>query len=82
MWLKMTIPYERYRAVLQTQKFLYELVDPKQTPKIPSAIRERARSCLKHYPNTWDMDKAGEACPEVFEASNPFQQYCKESLNK
>jgi hypothetical protein len=63
----MTLPDERYRAVKWAESFLQELMDPKQTPRVPRAIRQRARSILRHYPSTWDLDRASAACPEVFQ---------------
>jgi hypothetical protein len=60
---KMTLPDERYRAVMQTQKFLVEILS---TPRVPKAIKDRARSCLRHYPNDWDMKQAAEGSPHVF----------------
>jgi hypothetical protein len=60
----MTLPDERYRAVIQTQKFLVEILS---TPRIPKAIKDRARSCLRHYPNDWDMKRAADSAPEVFQ---------------
>lgn len=76
----MTLPSERYRAVRYTERFLLELCNPKLTPRVPKRIREQARSLLRHYPSSYDMERAGEACLEVFEQSNPFQQYVKESM--
>lgn len=52
----MTLPFERTMAVIQTEKFLLNLTDPKVTPNIPKIIRQRARALLRHYPNTWDID--------------------------
>lgn len=63
----MTLPDERYRAVKYTEKFLRDLCDPKVTPKVPAIIRSQASSLLKHYPSTWDMERACEACPDVFQ---------------
>ena len=60
----MTLPDERYRAVIQTEKFLKEILS---TPRVPKAIKDRARSCLRHYPNGWDMNRAAEGAPEVFQ---------------
>jgi hypothetical protein len=60
----MTLPDERYRAVVQTQKFLVEILS---TPRVPKAIKDRARSCLRHYPNDWDMNRAAEGAPDVFQ---------------
>ena len=60
----MTLPDERYRAVVQTQKFLVEILN---TPRVPKAIKDRARSCLRHYPSDWDMQRAAEGSPEIFQ---------------
>ena len=60
----MTLPDERYRAVVQTQKFLVEILS---TPRVPKAIKDRARSCLRHYPSDWDMQRAANGAPDVFQ---------------
>jgi len=60
----MTLPDERYRAVIQTEKFLKEILS---TPRVPKAIKDRARSCLRHYPVWYDMQRAAEGAPEVFQ---------------
>ena len=60
----MTLPDERYRAVVQTQKFLLEILS---TPRVPKAIKDRARSCLRHYPSDWDMKAVSELAPHVFQ---------------
>jgi hypothetical protein len=60
----MTLPDERYRAVVQTQRFLLEILT---TPRIPKAIKDQARSCLRHYPSDWDMNRAAEGSPDVFQ---------------
>ena len=73
----MTLPDERYRAVQQAERLLRELCDPRMTPRIPSAIRDRARGCLRHYPSQWDMDRAATAAPEVFETRNPIEPLYK-----
>lgn len=52
----MTIPLERTNAVVYTEQFLYDLLDPKKTPRVPKAIRERALHCLRHYPTKLDME--------------------------
>lgn len=62
----MTLPMERRFAVLNTEKFLLELCNPSETPRIPKAIRERARSLLRHYPNNYDMERAKEMAPKIF----------------
>ena len=60
----MTLPDERYRAVMQTIDFLTEICN---TPRVPKVIKQRARSLLRHYPSAWDMKQAAEDCPNVFQ---------------
>jgi hypothetical protein len=60
----MTLPDERYRAVVQTEKFLREILS---TPRIPKAIKDNARYCLRHYPTTWDMQRTALQAPDVFQ---------------
>jgi hypothetical protein len=62
----MTLPFERTRAVNNTREFLFSLLDPKQTPRISSAIREQARSLLRHYPTPLDMDSACSESNKIF----------------
>lgn len=63
----MTLPDERYRAVMMTKEFLQDLMDPKVYPRIPRKIREQARHCLRHYPSGWDLEAASRGAPEVFQ---------------
>jgi hypothetical protein len=46
----MTLPEEEARAIAQVRTFLFSLLDPKQTPKVPREVRQQARRVLKHYP--------------------------------
>ena len=64
---EMTLPDERYRAVLWAEEFLESLVDPKRTPRVPKEIREQARRILRHYPDEWHLAVAADRCPEVFQ---------------
>jgi hypothetical protein len=52
----MTIPYERANAVLNTERFLIELLNPQLTPKVPKPIRQMAGRLLKHYPTRFDLE--------------------------
>ena len=63
----MTLPDERYRSIMQAKRLLQELCDPKLTPRIAAGIRDRARGALRHYPGEYDMQRAAESCPEVFQ---------------
>ena len=67
----MTLPDERYRAVLAAAQLLADLLDPKTTPRVPKEIRQRARSVLRHYPGKWDMDRAATAADHVFQTRTP-----------
>lgn len=51
----MTIPVERTNAVINTEQFLLQLLDPKKTPRVPRYIREQAHRLLRHYPTKFDM---------------------------
>ena len=62
----MTLPDERYRSVKWAQGFLTRLAGG-QYARVPKAVRDEARSILRHYPSDWDMNRAAEAAPEVFQ---------------
>jgi hypothetical protein len=61
----MTLPDERYRAIRITEQFLRDLCDSSKTPRVPKAVRAQASSCLRHYPNSWDLKRLEQAAPEV-----------------
>ena len=64
----MTLPDERYRAVLWASKFLADLAhNRKKYPRIPKAVRQEAYSILRHYPGTWDMQRVADVSPDVFQ---------------
>lgn len=63
----MTLPDERYRAIKQGKKLLEELCDPGKTPRVPSIVRDRARSALRHYPMDYEIDKMAEQCPDILD---------------
>ncbi len=62
----MTLPDERYRAVVHAGRFLVRLAGG-EFPRTPKAVREEARALLRHYPNGYDMDRAAATSPEVFQ---------------
>jgi hypothetical protein len=63
----MTLPDERYRSIMQAKRLLEELMDPKLTPRLAAGIRDRARGALRHYPSEWDMQRAAQAAPDIFQ---------------
>ena len=75
----MTLPDERYRAVVQTRRFLLDLCNPQHTPRLPKLVRETARSMLRHYPNEWEMRQAAREAPAVFqERMEPLYRMVKQ----
>jgi hypothetical protein len=64
----MTLPDERYRAVMWAKRFLESIAyDKKAYPRISKAVRGEAHSILRHFPSTWDMTRVSEAAPDVFQ---------------
>lgn len=63
----MTLPDERYRAVVQTAKFLESLSYSSETKRVPLAVRQEARRLLRHYPSEYDMKKTAQTSSDVFQ---------------
>ena len=63
----MTLPYEEVNSLKAVRKFLYDLLDPSKTPRVPKAIRLRAHRLSKHYPMDYSIQ---ERYPDVAEASD------------
>jgi len=61
-----TLPDERYRAVKYAGEFLARLAGG-EFPRVPKAVREEARSILRHYPLDWDMQRTARMAPDVFQ---------------
>lgn len=57
----MTLPDERTRAVLQVERFLMDLRDPKKYPRVPKAVRQEASRLLRHYPSKYNMKYINES---------------------
>jgi len=70
----LTIPYERYRAVIWAEEFMLELIDPKKTPRLPKSVRDQARTILRHYPHRYEMDMLAENNPSILESKDPWRQ--------
>ena len=41
---------EEIRAMERTRQFLFDLLNPQATKRIPKEIRQRASHCLRHFP--------------------------------
>jgi hypothetical protein len=72
----LTLPDERYRAVVQTKRFLLEILT---TPRVPKTIKDGARHCLRHYPDEWDMQVVAREVPAIFqEKMEPLYRMVKQ----
>lgn len=63
----MTLPIERTNSVINVERFLMDLRDPKKTPRVPSEVRKQASSLLKHYPRKFDMMDPAESFAAIEE---------------
>lgn len=70
----MTTADERYRALKAGRKLLEELCDPGKTPRVPSIVRDRARSALRHFLLEYEIEILAERNPEIL-TSEPFSVY-------
>ena len=61
----MTLPIERTNAVLNTEKFLIDLRDPKKYPRVPKAVRQEASRLLRHYPSKYNMEHIADSFKEI-----------------
>lgn len=62
----MTLPDERYRSLVQTKKFLIELMSSKEYPRLPKIVRQRAHSLLRHWPDDYHLELMCEEMPNHF----------------
>jgi hypothetical protein len=83
----MTLPDERYRAVMQTARFLQALSYSSEIKRVPLAVRQEARRLLRHYPSEYDMMKTAQTSPDIFaermeEVTRLFKQYEQSQAEK
>jgi hypothetical protein len=52
----MTLPNEWFISMKKNRQFLFDLLNPNITPKVPKEIRKRASECLKHFPMQPEID--------------------------
>ena len=80
---EMTLPDERYRAVLMAERLLRDLCNPRETPRVPRLVRDRARAALRHFPSEMDMFYAARAAPNVFaERLEDVQRFIMRGANQ
>lgn len=50
------------------ERFLRDLAhDTVNYPRVPKKIRQEARSILRHYPAEYEMKRAADQAPDVFQ---------------
>ena len=76
----MTLPSERDLAIKQGRKLLEELCDPGCTPRVPSLVRDKARTALRHYPTDWEIDNIADTCPEYLDKKTFSDKLYSKSL--
>ena len=67
----MTMPDQRYRAVLRTEELLKKIFNGKYLvdgdyEKAYDEIWLEVKKCIRHYPSKLYMDDAQELAPQVF----------------
>ena len=63
----MTLPDERYRAIVWARDLCEDLMDRKKTPRVPKEIRRRAYSVLRHFPEEYYLSMLAESRPDIIE---------------
>ena len=75
----MTLPDERYRAVIQAKQFLERLSFSSEIKRVPLAVRQEARRLLRHYPSDFDLDEIERYAPHVVQQRmEPLYRMVKE----
>lgn len=74
----MTLPDERYRAIMWGKQLLEDIASPHKTKRVPKEIRDRARSALRHFPEDYYLSMLAEARPDILERQGePFDPLYK-----
>jgi hypothetical protein len=63
----MTLPDERYRAMMFAKSLCEDLLDPKKTPRVPKDLRRRAYGVLRHFPDDYFLSMLADARPDILE---------------
>ena len=50
----MSLPAEQARALAAARDFIVRICS-RETKRIPTAVRQEARCCLKHFPMSYDL---------------------------
>jgi hypothetical protein len=61
----MTMPDERYRAMVEGLKLIEDLLIPQVTPRVPGDVRERARWIMRHHPSQRELVQLASKVPDM-----------------
>ena len=65
----MTLPDERYRSMIAADRLLKDLCDPRTTPRVPQAVRDRARHVLRHWPDVYYINRLAAETSGILESN-------------
>ena len=75
----MTLPDERYRAIIQAKQFLERLSFSSEIKRVPLAVRKEARGILRHFPSEYDLAQIEQYAPHVVQQRmEPLYRMIKE----
>lgn len=74
----MTLPDEWFISMRKNRDFLFDLLNPEKTPKVPREIRKRASECLKHFPMVPEID----GLEKMYNASTGDKNVILDQTNK
>jgi hypothetical protein len=63
----MTLPDERYQAIMFAKSLCEDLLDSKKTPRVPKDIRRRALGVLRHFPEEYYLSMLADSRPDIIE---------------
>jgi hypothetical protein len=64
----MTLPDERYRAIMYAKQFCEDLLDAGKTPRVPKEIRKRALGVLRHFPDEYYLSMLADSRPDIIQS--------------
>ena len=73
----MTVPYERYRAIVHAREWLRLNSDNR---RLPQYIQREMRNLLRHYPSDPELECIAADSPDWLEAEpDPFVEWVNEN---
>lgn len=68
----MTMPDERYRAMVEGLKLIEDLLIPQVTPRVPGEVRERARWIMRHHPSQQELTRLASKVPDMLSTKDYY----------